>query len=94
MWDRALYTEKVLKKESYEAMTKAVRRDYGYGLQLAPAFNRKQVAHGGGINGFATWIGRFPGDDAVVIVLSNFDGANPGGLAKQLGAILFEQTVQ
>jgi D-alanyl-D-alanine carboxypeptidase len=90
LWDRALYTEKILSKQSYEAMTKVVRRDYGYGLALAPAFDRRQVAHGGGINGFSSWIGRFPGDDAVVIVLSNFEGANASALAKQLGGILFE----
>ena len=91
LWDRALYTEKILTKQSYAAMTTVVRLDYGYGLALAPAFERRQVAHGGGINGFVSWIGRFPDDDAVVIVLSNFDGANLGGLTKQLGAILFER---
>ena len=90
LWDRALYTEKVVSKKSYDSMTRVVRRDYGYGLGLAPAFNRKQVAHGGGIHGFSSWIGRFPDDDAVVIVLSNFDGGNPAALAKQLGGILGE----
>ena len=71
-------------------MTTAVRRDYGYGLALASAFERRQVAHGGGINGFSSWIGRFPDDDAVIIVLSNLEGPSAGAMAKQLGAILFD----
>ena len=90
LWDRALYKEKVISKKSIEAMTTVVRHNYGYGLQITAENNHKQVAHGGGINGFATWIGRFPDDDAVVILLSNFEGANPGALGKQLGAILLE----
>ena len=89
IWDRALYTEKVLPRKSYETMTTTVRHDYGYGLALAPAFERRHVAHGGGINGFSTWIGRFPDDDAVIIVLSNLEGPSAGAMAKQLGAILF-----
>jgi hypothetical protein len=45
----------------------------------------------GGINGFSSWIGRFPDDDAVVIALSDFEGANAGAVTKQLAAILFDE---
>jgi CubicO group peptidase (beta-lactamase class C family) len=89
LWDRALYTEKVVSKKSYEAMTTVVRRNYGYGLQLGTFENHKQVAHGGGIPGFGTWIGRFPDDDAVVIVLSNMEGPAAATMSKQLAGLLF-----
>jgi D-alanyl-D-alanine carboxypeptidase len=88
-WDRALYTTTVLSRKSLDEMVTPVKNNYGYGWMLAPMFNRKQIGHGGGINGFSTYIARFPDDDAVVIVLSNVDFANAGALARGLAAILF-----
>ena len=92
-WDRALYTDKVLSKESREKMFTAVSRNYAYGWTVAPLFNHKQIGHGGGINGFSTQISRFPDDDAVVIVLSNNMAGNPGALARDLAATLFGEKV-
>jgi CubicO group peptidase (beta-lactamase class C family) len=70
-WDRALYTEKVLKKSSLEKMFTAVKSNYGYGWAVEESKGRKRISHGGGINGFATMIQRFVNDDAVIIVLNN-----------------------
>jgi D-alanyl-D-alanine carboxypeptidase len=88
-WDRALYTEKVVTRKSYEAMTTPVKDNYGYGLVLAPLAGHKQVGHGGGINGFSTCINRFPDDDAVVIVLANVVQADACRISKGLAEILF-----
>jgi D-alanyl-D-alanine carboxypeptidase len=88
-WDRALYTGKVLSKKSLDAMFTAVQNNYGYGWMVAPMANHKQIGHGGGINGFSTYIARFPDADAAVIVLANADFANAGALARGLAAILF-----
>jgi D-alanyl-D-alanine carboxypeptidase len=92
-WDRALYTDKVLSKDSREKMFTVVSRNYAYGWTVAPLFNHKQIGHGGGINGFSTQISRFPDDDAVVIVLSNNQAGNPGALARDLAATLFGEKV-
>lgn len=87
-WDRALYTDKVLSKASRDKMWTPVKNNYAYGWFINTR-GRKQVSHGGGINGFSTAILRYPDDDAVVIVLSNTDSANPSAIAIQLAGLLF-----
>ena len=88
-WDRALYTDEVLSKDSREKMWTPVKNNYGYGWGIKQVRGHKQIAHGGGINGFATFIGRYPDDDAVVIVLANNERTNAGGLANGLASVLF-----
>jgi D-alanyl-D-alanine carboxypeptidase len=92
-WDRALYTDKVLKQSSREKMWTPVKNEYGYGWSIGKAHQHKQIAHGGGINGFSTFIARYPDDDAVVIVLSNNERANTGAIAGGLSGILFGEKV-
>jgi D-alanyl-D-alanine carboxypeptidase len=92
-WDRALYTEKVVSKKSYQAMITPVKNNYGYGLMVAPVAGRKHVGHGGGINGFSTCIDRFPDDDAVVIVLSNVLQANACRIGGGLASMVFGEKV-
>lgn len=66
---------------------------YAYGWAIRPAspatFGRKQIAHGGGINGFATFIARYPDEKATVIVLCNNQEFPAGSVATDLAAILF-----
>ncbi len=93
-WDRALYTDKVLTKASREKMWTPVKNDYAYGWGVGQAHKHKQVAHGGGINGFATFIARYPDDDAVVIVLSNNEQSNAAPIANGLSGILFGDKVE
>src|SRR5260370_36014138 len=92
-WSRSLYTDKVLSKASREKMCTPVKTNYAYGWGIAQTNNHKQISHGGGINGFSTFIGRYPDDDAVVIVLSNNERANAGAIANGLGSILFGDKV-
>jgi D-alanyl-D-alanine carboxypeptidase len=92
-WDRALYTDKVLKQASREKMWTPVKNNYAYGWGVGEAHKHKQISHGGGINGFATFIARYPDDDAAVIVLSNNERANPGAIAGGLSGILFGEKV-
>ena len=89
LWDQALYTEKLLKKSSLDAMFTAVRNDYGYGYGVNKLFNRLRATHGGGIEGFSTNIQRFPDDRVTIIVLSNYEAARSGPIARDLAAITF-----
>ncbi len=93
-WDRSLYTTKILSEASKKAMWTPAQHDYGYGWMLAKMQGHKQVGHGGGINGFSTYIARFPEDDAAVIILSNSDSANTGGIAGALAGVLFGEKVE
>ena len=92
-WDRALYTDKILGKASRDLMFTPVLQNYGYGWMIGPLANHKQVGHGGGIPGFASYIARFPEDDAAVIVLSNNIASNAQAVAAALAGTLFGEKV-
>ena len=58
---------------------------YGYGLMVG---KQGFIAHGGGINGFASYLGSLPNQGITVAVLSNVPNANPPIMAEGLLAIL------
>jgi CubicO group peptidase (beta-lactamase class C family) len=93
LWDRALYTEQLLSKKSLDAMTTPAKDGYGYGVGVGEQYGLKAISHGGGIEGFSTYITRFTADDGTVIVLSNIDRTNAGGIAKRLGGMLFADKI-
>ena len=97
-WDQALYTERLLPSAARTAMFTPFKSDYAYGWQAPPpspqTFGRRQVAHGGGINGFSTMIIRLPEENITSIVLSNVQQAQTGRIARDLLAILFGQPYQ
>jgi CubicO group peptidase (beta-lactamase class C family) len=101
LWDRALYTDKLVSRKSLETIFAPHIRVtqqipdadgyyYGYGW-----FNRKccgghtVVEHNGGIGGFFAQIHRCLDDDVCVIVLSNFDHMRAVPIGRGLAAILF-----
>ena len=92
-WDRSLYTDKAIGKASREKMFTPEKHEYGYGLVISPMFKRRQIGHGGGINGFSTEIIRFIDDDVAVIVLSNNQAGGASALASALAGTLFGETV-
>ena len=97
-WDQALYTDQLLPSAARSAMFTPFKSNYAYGWQ-APApspqtFGRKQLAHGGGINGFSTMIIRLTDENITSIVLSNVQQASTGRIARDLLAILLGQPYQ
>lgn len=88
-WDQALYSDKLLSQKSLGAMFTPFKNGYAYGWGVGTLFNRRYIAHAGGIEGFSTHISRFPDDRATVIVLSNNDMAVANVIANDLAAILF-----
>ncbi len=89
LWDRALYTEKLIGKTSLEKMFTPFKDDYGYGWAIGKLFKHKRISHSGGINGFTTNISRYPDDDVCIIVLSNFDHSSTAKISQDLAAIVF-----
>jgi len=89
LWDRALYTEKLIKKSSLEKMFTPFKDHYGYGWGIVDVFNRKMVGHNGETEGFRTNISRFINDDACIIILSNLEQTPVGKISIDLAAILF-----
>jgi CubicO group peptidase (beta-lactamase class C family) len=94
LWDRALYTEKLVKQKSLNQMFTPVGKNYGYGWGIVTLFNRKMVGHNGDMEGFQTNITRFIDDDVCIIVLSNFGHAPIGKISVDLAAIVFGEKYQ
>ncbi len=88
-WDRALDTEKLLKKGSLDEMFTPFKNNYAYGWFIGEFNGHKRVSHAGGVNGFSTDIARYVSDDACVIVLNNFGTGFTGKISQALAAILF-----
>lgn len=87
LWDQALYTEKLVKQKSLDAIFTPVKNNYGYGFGIEKKFGLKNISHGGGINGFTTFISRFPDEKATVIVLGNLEGVDTGQIASKLARL-------
>jgi CubicO group peptidase (beta-lactamase class C family) len=94
-WDAALYTDKFLKPATREQMWTPVRLNsgatyaYGFGWELSPLGNHKQVNHGGSLPGFRAQFARFVDDKLSIIVLTNADNAQPQTISKGIAALYF-----
>jgi CubicO group peptidase (beta-lactamase class C family) len=96
-WDRALYDDQILTAASRNAfftpyVPTGQGAEYAYGWDIGETVGRPSIAHGGGIFGFASFMARFPEDDAVVIVLSNGIQMPPRIVAEGLAEILFDES--
>jgi len=88
-WDQALTAGKLLSARSFAAMYTPVKGDYAYGWTVRSKAGRKEIAHGGGVNGFNSYILRYPEEKACVVVLSNVAPAPTERMAHDLAAIVF-----
>jgi CubicO group peptidase (beta-lactamase class C family) len=91
-WDAALYTDAFLKQTTREQMWTPVKLNsgaeypYGFGWQLNPLGNHRQIHHGGSLPGFRSYFSRLPDDKLSIIVLTNCDGANPAVFVRGVAA--------
>lgn len=88
-WDQALYTGKLVSKESLDKMFTPFKDNYGYGLGIETSPHGKVISHSGGIDGFHTVFRRYVDHNACVIVLSNFEFAPVGKIEQNLSRIMF-----
>lgn len=94
LWDKALYTDKLLSKKSRDEMFTPFKdmypgKSYAYGWWTSQKFGRQEIAHGGNATGFITYIARYPADRVTVIVLSNNERGSSGKISNVLSAIVF-----
>ncbi len=77
LWDRALYTDKLLRSDLRQQLFTPTMRDYGFGwvIQKQKLDDGKDevntVGHDGGINGFNTALLRVPERKELVVLLDN-----------------------
>ncbi|HEV3470362.1 MAG TPA: serine hydrolase [Pyrinomonadaceae bacterium] len=84
LWDQSLYGGKLLSAKSLEAMTTPFRVGYAYGVGVRPHWGSRSVAHGGGIEGFNTYLVRWDEPRTTVVVLSNIENVNTASVATAL----------
>jgi CubicO group peptidase (beta-lactamase class C family) len=89
LWDRVLYSNKILTERSKKQMYTPVRNNYGYGWSIRKSLGKTEYSHNGKTNGFLSQISRFPDDDACIIVLSNSTSTKPGEIKTELAKLLF-----
>lgn len=90
-WDQALYAGKPASAASLKDMMSDHGNHYGYGWSVDVVDGRRLWSHGGGINGFHTFIGRYPDQKLTVIVLSNIAQAPVEKIASQLVHLNFSE---
>ena len=91
LWDRALYTEKILTKASLEKMFTPFKSNYGYGWRIDSIYGHKRIHHGGSIFGFQAHIARYVDDDTFVVFMCNQRPINAKKIAEDLAAIVFNK---
>lgn len=97
-WDRILYTDKLLSRKymdeifSSGTVPTTEKKDsffcYGWVLQENTDYG-KTYLYQGAINGGGSWISRFVDNDAVLIILTNFEDVPLYDISADLSAIIF-----
>ena len=75
-----MFGGKLLKPASLEKMTTPFKQDYAFGLIVHNANGHKVIDHGGGIEGFNTFLAYYPDDKLTVVVLGKCE---PGALRRE-----------
>ena len=95
LWDRALYTEKLLKDDLKKQMFTPGLQEYGFGWSIRKTklddgkTELDVVQHSGGIHGFNTLLVRVPKRKELVVLLDNTSrGDMLNGLAASILSIL------
>jgi D-alanyl-D-alanine carboxypeptidase len=97
-WNEALATGRLLSADSRQQMFTMYPETmltygahYGYGVAITERFGQPLYFHGGGINGFATAIQRYPKSKVCVVVLSNDEEVKSWDIATSLAGLLLDK---
>ena len=91
LWDRALYSDELVKKSTVEKMITPFKDNYAYGLRIDNYAGHKMINHGGGIQGFQTISMRFPDEELYIVILKNFENLTLFPAHKICRAIMYDQ---
>ncbi|AGF58538.1 CubicO group peptidase (beta-lactamase class C family) [Clostridium saccharoperbutylacetonicum] len=73
-WEEALYSEKIINKQSLNEMFTPNLSDYGYGWFIDEStLGNKSISHGGDLPGYTSYVKRNLDKRYLVIILSNRD---------------------
>ena len=94
-WDAVLYTERLLKRASFDQMWSPVKLNsgetypYGFGWRITSVNGHRLLGHGGAWQGFTMSISRYVDDRLTIVVFTNLDENNsrPEDVAARVAAI-------
>jgi len=92
-WEQGLFGGKLLSAASLQKMTTPFKSDYAFGLGVRTVNGHKVIDHGGGIEGFNTYLAYYPDKKVTVAVLGNLNGQTPQEIAAKLGSIALGEKV-
>lgn len=93
-WEQGLFGGKVISAASLQKMTTPFKNEYALGLVVHMDGGKKIIQHGGGIEGFNTFLAYHPDDKLTVIVLANLNGQAPNAIAAKLATVAHGGTVE
>jgi CubicO group peptidase (beta-lactamase class C family) len=93
-WEQGLFSGKLISATSLAKMTTPFKSDYAFGVMVQTAGGRKVIQHGGGIEGFNTFLAYYPDTKLTVAVLANLNGQAPNQIAATLADLAHGGTVQ
>jgi CubicO group peptidase (beta-lactamase class C family) len=93
-WEQGLFGGKLISAASLAKMTTPFKDDYALGVVVRTASGRKVVQHGGGIDGFNTFLAYYPDHQLTVAVLANINGRTPTEIATKLADLAHGGVVQ
>jgi CubicO group peptidase (beta-lactamase class C family) len=101
-WDAALYTEKLLKRSSFDQMWTVAKLKngqpnsghYGFGWFIENKNGHHVVEHEGAWQGFETQISRYVDDKLTVVILTNLDEADPAKIADHVAEMYLAGAVK
>jgi CubicO group peptidase (beta-lactamase class C family) len=96
-WNEGVFSGKVLTEASLKTAFTPVKTEenkdqnspdgYGYGWALGTLRGTREISHGGGLNGFSSFLLRLPAENFTVVALANAlpgaPGIEPGALAHE-----------
>ncbi len=92
-WEQGLFGGKVLSPASLAKMTTPFKDDYAFGIGVRTVHGHKVIDHGGGIEGFNTFLAYYPEDKLTVVALANLNGDAPEQIVSRLAAVAHGEKV-
>ena len=93
-WEQGLFGGKLVSAASLAKMTTPFKNDYACGVGVRTASGHKVIDHGGGIEGFNTFLAYYPEDKLTVVALGNLNGDAPQQIVTRLAALAHGETVK
>ena len=94
-WQEKLFGGKVISSQSLNKMIQPFKNTYGFGVSIQSLDGHEAITHGGGINGFNTFMIYFPEDKLTIIILANLIalGFVPQSIGLNIAKLVYKKSV-